>query len=413
MNILKKSLFLAALLLGLVACGDDSGTGAKDDDSSSSSSVEKSSSSVVSSSSSDVISSEVERSSSSAKSSSSSSVIPDPDRGSSSSSCSVAKSSSSGDSEYDFEWNNAYAVLENPCNESNEGKVGKAWYRKDEGVFVCSYNKKDKDWEWTQVGGISSSSAKSSSSSVKVSSSSVYEPYNHYDDLAGNTHVGRDRYKQFTDSRNGRSYYYITIVGKDTNNVKDSVTVMAENLNIGKDVAGVDDQNDDSVIERYCYKDDTTYCDEYGGLYQWAEMMDLPSRCNTESCADLIKENHQGICPDGWRLFTENDFNIVAKSDDNDDGLKGLRSSAFTGSNATGFSLLGAGKRNTYSNPFEQITKAAYWFYPQEYEGDENKAYTGFVSTSSIYPDGSRTVKKNGLSVRCVKLETEPSSVSE
>ena len=164
----------------------------------------------------------------------------------------------------------------------------------------------------------SSSSAKSSSSSAKSSSSvssssaksssSEYVPFDHSQTLAGAYKVGENAYKQFTDTRNGRSYYYITITSDYSGK---SVTVMAENLNIGKMVPGADDQNNDNEIERYCYNNDTTKCDEFGGLYQWAEMMQLPSRCNTESCADQIQENHQGICPDGWRLFTYDDYVIV------------------------------------------------------------------------------------------------------
>lgn len=395
MNIFKNLAMLSIAAVMFVACGGDNGTSAKDDeiDSSSSSEARSSSSSVKESSSSVKVSS-----SSGAKSSSS--VVK-------SSSSSVKASSSSGNSKFDFEWNEAIEVLENPCNESNDGKIGKAWYRDDQGEFQCIYNTKARDWEWSQIGGISSSSAKSSSSSVKVSSSSAYVPFDHSRDLADNINVGRSRYKQFTDERNGRSYYYITIVGKDTNNVKATVTIMAENLNIGKDVAGVDDQNDDSVIERYCYKDDTTMCDRYGGLYQWAEMMQLPSRCNTESCANLIQENHQGICPDGWRLMNLNDFAIVAKSEDNVDGLKGLRSSRFQGSNASGFSLIGAGKRRDNSGAFSGITESTYWFYPQEPESELEWAYAAYVSTSSVSMSGTMTEKKNGESVRCVKLETE------
>ncbi|MCQ2098528.1 MAG: hypothetical protein MJY87_11385 [Fibrobacter sp.] len=365
----------------------------KKDESSSSSEARSSSNSVKESSSSVKVSS-----SSGAKSSSS--VVK-------SSSSSVKASSSSGNSKFDFEWNTGVEAAHCSCDESQNGKTAIALYREDKSEYLCAYDESEKVWRWIKTAWISSSSsAPKSSSSVKVSSSSVYVPYNHYDDLAGNIHVGRDRYKQFTDERNGRSYYYITIVGKDTNNVKATVTIMAENLNIGKDVAGVDDQNDDSVIERYCYKDDTTMCDRFGGLYQWAEMMQLPSRCNTESCADLIQENHQGICPDGWRLMNENDFAIVAKSEDNVDGLKGLRSSRFQGSNASGFSLTAAGRRSPNNDLFNRMNEGAYWFYPQE-SVVEGKARVGYVSVSGAYSEGAREYKTSGFSVRCAKLETE------
>lgn len=431
MNISKYTNLLSCLLLafGLVACGDDNSASAKDDESSSSvtqssaddddssSSAKVSSSSKQKSSSSSKVPEPAEGSSSSAKSSSSSKV-PEPVEGFSSSakssssvvkssSSSVKASSSSGNSKFDFEWNTGVEAAHCSCDESQNGKTAIALYREDKSEYLCAYDESEKVWRWIKTAWISSSSsAPKSSSSVKVSSSSVYVPYNHYDDLAGNIHVGRDRYKQFTDERNGRSYYYITIVGKDTNNVKATVTIMAENLNIGKDVAGVDDQNDDSVIERYCYKDDTTMCDRFGGLYQWAEMMQLPSRCNTESCADLIQENHQGICPDGWRLMNENDFAIVAKSEDNVDGLKGLRSSRFQGSNASGFSLTAAGRRSPNNDLFNRMNEGAYWFYPQE-SVVEGKARVGYVSVSGAYSEGAREYKTSGFSVRCAKLETE------
>ena len=161
-----------------------------------------------------------------------------------------------------------------------------------------------------------------------------------------------------------------------------SVTVMAENLNIGEMVPGENDQNNDSKIERYCYNNDTTKCDEFGGLYQWAEMMQLPSRCNTESCADLIQENHQGICPDGWRLFNFNDYVIIINAEGNDDGVKGMRSTyGFSGTNA--------------------------WFRPEEYaEEPDIRAHHGLIGSSGSAPQQNhRELKAKGFSVRCTKLE--------
>ncbi len=186
---------------------------------------------------------------------------------------------------------------------------------------------------------------------------------------------------------------------------------MAENLNVGKMVLGKDNQNDDGAIERYCYNNDTTYCDEFGGLYQWAEMMQLPSRCNTESCADLIQPNHQGICPDGWRLFTYNDYRIVRFSEGNEErGVAGLRSGyRFSGYNTTGFSLVGAGLR-TANGGFDDLLDVVYWVYPEEHEYDVAEyAYAAYVARDS--DDGTGTTrnrrgeKKSGRAVRCVKLE--------
>ena len=262
----------------------------------------------------------------------------------------------------------------------------------------------------------SSSSAKSSSSSAKSSSSvssssaksssSEYVPFDHSQTLAGAYKVGENAYKQFTDTRNGRSYYYITITSDYSGK---SVTVMAENLNIGKMVPGADDQNNDNEIERYCYNNDTTKCDEFGGLYQWAEMMQLPSRCNTESCSDLIQENHQGICPDGWRLFTYDDYEIVrGYKDENGDGIKGLRSTyGFSGTNASGFSLTGAGIRSD-NGTFNGLKEKIFIFRPIEYQADAAKqAHHMRISAAldSGPSENARELKTKGFSVRCVMVE--------
>ncbi len=341
----KQSLLATFLSIALAACGGDSGTSANDDNVSSSSS-----SSVIPASSGNRPSSSSKKiaSSSSVKTvSSSSSVILSSSEGSSSS-----KQSSSSSKEI---------------------------------------------------------ATSSSSSRNDVSSSSEYVPFDHSKTLAEDWRVGGEgRYKQFTDPRNGRSYYYIKIIGKNSNGKKDSVTIMAENLNIGKMVLGTEDQKDDKVIERYCYNNDTTKCDEFGGLYQWAEMMQLPSRCNTESCADLIEENHRGICPEGWRLMTYKDFYIAWHAETNEYGIRGTRSSyGFGGNNYSGLSLTGAGLRSS-EGQFKKLRETTFWAYPEE------EFYEGIVYVRSSYVSGLTDhsprkddidLKTKGYSVRCVKLE--------
>ena len=255
----------------------------------------------------------------------------------------------------------------------------------------------------------SSSSAESSSSSAKssssVSSSSEYVPYNHLVDMGDGigTYVKKQDYKTFTDERNDRSYYYITIRGKNSKKEVDSVTVMAENLNIGKMIGSGLDQANDTLIERYCYDRDTTNCDRYGGLYQWAEMMQLPSRCNTESCADLIQENHQGICPDGWRLLTQEDFYIVMHADNNEHGIEDVRARGFGGYNYTGYSLVGAGY--VWNRRLSSINEGTYWFYPEE--NAENPDTKAAAAAGAQLSDliVTKASKLNGFSVRCVKMD--------
>ena len=247
------------------------------------------------------------------------------------------------------------------------------------------------------------SSSTATSSAAVASSSSEYEPYNHYADL-GSTVVSKSEYKQFTDSRNGRSYYYLTIDGVDKDGNPASVTVFAENLNIGVTVDGDKDQTNDLEIERYCYDNDTTNCDQYGGLYQWAEMMNLSSECNTKSCANLIKPNHQGICPDGWRLLTKDDFYIVMHANENDAGAKGVRATSFGGLNYSGYSLLGAG--NNWAYEFDGVNDDEYWHYPEQAEKNPDIGSVAGSTARSLNTASSKVAyKTHGFSVRCVKAE--------
>ena len=245
----------------------------------------------------------------------------------------------------------------------------------------------------------SSSSVKQSSSSLaKSSSSGEYVPYAHTADLGPLWFD--DVFKQFVDTRNNRSYYYLTIYNKDHS---DSLTVFAENLNIGEMVDGSENQSDNDKIERYCYDNDTTNCDRYGGLYQWAEMMGFNDSCNTKSCAHLIDENHQGICPEDWRLLTADDIDFILKSEYVTHGFEDLKTqNGFGGYNTTGFSLVPTGSR--VGTSFKNFPNSALWFYPVERVVDGvQAARDGRIDSFSYDTNVSR--KTNGLSVRCVMIQ--------
>lgn len=234
------------------------------------------------------------------------------------------------------------------------------------------------------------------------SSSGPYEPF---DQTLPLKKFEEERYKTFTDSRNGRVYYYLTIVGRDTNNVKDSIQVMAQNLNIADvTLKGGENMTDDTKIERYCYNDDTTKCDRYGGLYQWAEMMGFNDSCNTRSCAHLIQENHQGICPKGWRIMNINDFQIALTS--TDDHANGLRSGyIFSGSNMSGLSLTGSGVYD-HQKGFDDIDEAFYMYYPVEYLYQGSlRALSQCIGRRNDGAGISGDPRLDALSVRCVKLK--------
>ena len=400
---MRKLVFIVLLTITLVACGGDSGTSANDGKDTELAEVSSSSKAVSSSSKRSVGN---PYSSSSAKNVSSSSQKGD----------AGTRSSSSGQALFGMTSSSKATTSSSKTASSSStprNDVKSSSSKRSEGDPSSSSQKiasSSSSAIPASSGNPPSSSSKKaeSSSSEKnsvLSSSRDYTPYAHDTCLAGNWNVHKDAYKTFIDPRNGRSYYYYTAVSSKTGK---SVTVMAENLNIGDMVLGENDQNDDSKIERYCYNNDTTYCDEFGGLYQWAEMMQLPSRCNTESCADLILPNHQGICPDGWRLFTWDDYLIIRQYEDKyDEGISGLRSQCFNGTNTSGFSLVGAGKR-TENGDFKSLVEYAFWNYPQEYGGTSltivNSALVSKLGEESPAKNSAGS-KLEGVSVRCVKLE--------
>ena len=276
----------------------------------------------------------------------------------------------------------------------------------------------------------SSSSSKkdefSSCSSSVISSdesSSSYTPFVHKSQFLTDS-LKTDAYKLFEDPRDGQSYYYLTINGKRKDGTRGSVTIFAQNLNYGVQIDGTENQNDDNKVEKYCYENDWTMCDRYGGLYQWAEAMGLPSECNTKSCANLISNpsNHQGICPNGWRLMTYDDYELIYWS--TDEGAAALRSQGgFDGYNSTGLSLVGAGYRhNKDASGFEGRLKVAAWYYPTEVDKNKNLSTSEEFNTSDVFPSGGYSYRNKdtqspntahtdsklwGVSIRCVMVDQE------
>ena len=401
------SIMVLLLTIALVACGDDSGTSANDGDGGSEAAMTSSSCSSSPSKKVESSSSQKSASSSSIKKESSSSVkaVVSSSSVKTTSSSSVAPASSSS------------KKVESSSSQKITSSSSATKAASSSSVKAAVSSSSVKVVSSSSVSASSSSKKVESSSSQKISSSSLnndvssgieYKPYAHDTCLAGNWNIHKDVYKQFTDPRNGRSYYYYTATSHKTGK---KVTVMAENLNIGDMVPGENDQNDDTKIERYCYDNDTTNCDKYGGLYQWAEMMQLPSSCNTESCYKKIERKHQGICPDGWRLFTWNDFEIVKDYYDKyGEGIPlGLRSQCFSGHNTSGFSLIGAGRR-AIDGSFVGLNESTYWVYPQEHEyGVAEYAYAAYVLSGINDNTGTaqnrRAEKIGGYIVRCTKLE--------
>src|SRR5690554_1041354 len=244
----------------------------------------------------------------------------------------------------------------------------------------------------------SSSQPKSSSSQPKSSSS-----YKTQDDIPFG---GRSIYDSIYDPRDDHKYLYKTFTDRHTGF---TIQAMAQNLDYAEVITlGAEEQDDDTKVEKYCYNDIPQNCDFYGGLYQWAEMMNLPYECNTISCAHLIQDQHQGICPDGWHLMTIQEMKTVINSSPNGEGIEGVKSQGpwaiGGGMNTSGFTLLGAGGRYR-DGTYKELNRATYWYFPTEYEQNVLRAGAGYISgNEGVFGiDDVYSTKVDGFSVRCVK----------
>ena len=157
-------------------------------------------------------------------------------------------------------------------------------------------------------------------------------------------------------------------------------------------ILGSQNQQNNPVIEKYCYGDNETNCQLYGGLYQWNEAMQY-----------VTTEGAQGICPTGWHIPTLAEFQTLSTTVGGDgNALKavGQGSGAGAGTNTSGFSALLAGGRggNGY---FLYLGNDAYFWSSSEYGA--TGAYGLLLSTNGSYIYLSGYYEEGGFSVRCLK----------
>jgi uncharacterized protein (TIGR02145 family) len=76
-----------------------------------------------------------------------------------------------------------------------------------------------------------------------------------------------------------------------------------ESLNYGVMANAANPVSQDSVAQKYCYSDNPNMCNLFGGLYPWNELMDYEDF-----------EGYKGLCPEGWHVPTNQDWNILGLS---------------------------------------------------------------------------------------------------
>jgi len=224
---------------------------------------------------------------------------------------------------------------------------------------------------------------------------------------------------------------------------------LGENLNIGTkvnvgnsepschDVSGGSYywscQINNNTIEKYCYSNNEANCTTYGGLYEWAETLQLPYDCNNASSIDngngtytlacpisgtqTISAEQQGICPTGWHVPSFTEYQTLAQNADpgctinsncNTAGgkLKATASHtpiAWDGTDIYNFSALPSGNR-TSGRTFVHRGVLAYFWSTVPYSINSLTAWSVSLGLgdSGIYGYYDRD-RAHGFSVRCIK----------
>ncbi len=178
--------------------------------------------------------------------------------------------------------------------------------------------------------------------------------------------------------RNHGGYYKTVLIGDQC--------WLADNLNFGAMIQGGAGQG---VNEKYCYDNNSMYCDVFGGLYQWEE--DLPSTGGPDS---------EGVCPKGWRVPNEGDWNILSDKVGGDSNKLKTFSGWATlgGNNESGFSALPGGQWS--DNVFEHKLERAYWWTPTKHSNNFYQSVSIWAGHDNINIEEEN--KEKGFSLRCV-----------
>ncbi len=186
-----------------------------------------------------------------------------------------------------------------------------------------------------------------------------------------------------TDTRDGKVY--------ETVQIRDQCW-LKKNLDVGTRINGSNDQTDNGTIEKYCYNDDENNCTTYGGLYQWNEAMEYVTTPGTK-----------GICPSGWYIPTDEEFQTLATAvNNNGNALKeiGQGTESGVGTNTSGFSTLLAGYRHIDGYFYYLGYGTLFWSSTEYNASGANALHLKYYSSNILF---YIYTKELGFSVRCLK----------
>jgi uncharacterized protein (TIGR02145 family) len=204
---------------------------------------------------------------------------------------------------------------------------------------------------------------------------------------------------------------------------------LRENINYGTKITATTNQSNNSIVEKYCYSNSDLNCNVYGGLYQWAEMVQYYNNVtNTTHWATPYPTVVQGVCPSGWHIPTNTEANTlitilggqsVAGGRIKEVGTVHWNSVNVGATNSSGFTALPNGGRNPYgvfmngpgSGPtcgeygdLSDINNGSYGFFWTITKGATNTdIYYYGASYNFVGSNAGQSYKVAGKAVRCLK----------
>ncbi len=206
------------------------------------------------------------------------------------------------------------------------------------------------------------------------------ESWNSFGSGGSNPSCGED----FIDSRDGQVYPTVKI---------GSQCWMAKNLNLGVYKESIftneshSDVSNNSVVEKYALENDESNFALFGGLYDWSEIMKYQN-----------VEGSQGICPDGWHLPSDGEFDeLIEAVGGNQNGGKALMIGG-----SSGFEFPMGGSR-THKGGFSTTGIGTIWASTISLSHPDTRAYNIYFSAGADNVSSATDVMFVGKSVRCVK----------
>jgi uncharacterized protein (TIGR02145 family) len=174
---------------------------------------------------------------------------------------------------------------------------------------------------------------------------------------------------------------------------------MAQNMNVGIRIDSNLSPSNNGIIEKYCINNEEDSCSVYGGLYNWNEFMQYS-----------ITEKAKGICPDGWHIPSENEWdtlveflggNLIAGGKLKETGFRYWNPPNTGATNEVGFSAIGAGNMS-FDGVFGTLGQYGYHSTSTESTSDPDKAYIISVDWDNTILFSLTHPKITSYPVRCI-----------